>query len=108
MHHCDERLPTSELKSLFPAFKWPDTMPDKDTVWHPTGRETEDEMVARAAKGLAIIMDHARDDVCECSPLLWPRGMGLGAGGSEMSRYTQRKGQPDQAQIRTIVGAART
>lgn len=51
---------------LFRAFKWPDTMPDKDTVWRPTGRETEDEMVARAGKGLAIIVDSCRDeDVCE-------------------------------------------
>ncbi|BEJ18104.1 hypothetical protein CspHIS471_0703810 [Cutaneotrichosporon sp. HIS471] len=63
VHHCDERLGKSELMKMFPAFMWPDNMPDKDTVWRPTGRETEDEMVARAGEGLQIIMDSARDDV---------------------------------------------
>ncbi|GMK59994.1 hypothetical protein CspeluHIS016_0902110 [Cutaneotrichosporon spelunceum] len=63
VHHCDERLAKSELMKLFPAFMWPTSMPEKDTVWRPTGRETEDEMIARAAEGLTIIMDSARDDV---------------------------------------------
>lgn len=66
MHVCDQRLSKSELMPMFRAFKWPDSMPDKDTVWHPTGRETEEEMVARARQGLAIIMDSCgADDVCE-------------------------------------------
>lgn len=34
-------------------------------MWSPTGRETEDEMVARAGRGLAIVMDKSWDDTCE-------------------------------------------
>lgn len=73
MHHCDERLPKSELEVLFPSFDFPASMPEEDTVWRPKsvrGRETEDEMVARAGRGLAILMDHLRDeDRCECAEL---------------------------------------
>lgn len=57
-----------ELKQLFPSYDWPLGMPDDDTVWHPTGRETEDEMVARAGRGLAIVMDQCHEDTCA----LWP------------------------------------
>ncbi|RSH77721.1 uncharacterized protein EHS24_003288 [Apiotrichum porosum] len=65
VHHCDERLPTSQLKALFPTFTFPSSMPEEDTVWRPLsvrGRETEDEMVARAGRGLAILMDSLRDE----------------------------------------------
>jgi len=69
VHHCDERLPLRELRPLFPSFTFPATSPDDDLVWRPKsvrGRETEDEMVARAGKGLAIVMDMCTDDdVCE-------------------------------------------
>lgn len=61
VHECDKRLTLTELRALFPHFTFPDG-PDEDTVWRPTGRETEDEMVARARRGLDILFDLAQDD----------------------------------------------
>lgn len=64
VHECDKRLTLTELRALFPHFTFPDD-PDEDTVWKPLsvrGRETEDEMVARAGRGLEILFDLAKDD----------------------------------------------
>lgn len=44
---------------------FPDSMTEEDTIWQPTGRETEAEMVARAGRGLAIVMQLSGDDTCE-------------------------------------------
>lgn len=64
VHECDKRLTLTELRALFPHFAFPEG-PDEDSVWQPLsarGRETEDEMVARAAVGLAKLFDLATDD----------------------------------------------
>lgn len=64
VHECDKRLTLTELRALFPHFTFP-LEPDEDTVWKPIsvrGRETEDEMVARAGRGLEILFDMAQED----------------------------------------------
>lgn len=64
VHACDKRLTLTELRALFPHFTFPEA-PDEDTVWKPIsvrGRETEDEMVARAGRGLEILFDMAQED----------------------------------------------
>lgn len=61
VHECDKRLTLTELRALFPHYTFP-AGPDEDTVWKPTGRETEDEMVARAGRGLEILFDMAQND----------------------------------------------
>ncbi|RHY91314.1 hypothetical protein DYB37_002416 [Aphanomyces astaci] len=47
VHTCDKRRPTASLEADFPHIDWSRIEPNVDILWHPSHRETTDEIHAR-------------------------------------------------------------
>ncbi|KZT59347.1 phosphoglycerate mutase [Calocera cornea HHB12733] len=57
MHTCDKRSPKRTIQERFPTFSIEEGFTEEDELWKPDYRETEGEMVVRAARGLDKIME---------------------------------------------------
>jgi len=55
-HTCDKRSPKRIIAERFPTFSFEEGFTEEDELWTVDHRETEEEMVVRAAKGLDKIM----------------------------------------------------
>ncbi|KZS97486.1 phosphoglycerate mutase-like protein [Sistotremastrum niveocremeum HHB9708] len=59
VHTCDKRLPKSILASAFPNFDFLEPMEEEDVLWDPDHRESEEELVARIAKGFEQVVEQS-------------------------------------------------
>lgn len=56
----------SELKSVFPEFKFPDSLDEEDLLWDPVKIESEEHLITRTRTVLQEIIDHSQSSRCEC------------------------------------------
>ncbi|EJU02987.1 phosphoglycerate mutase-like protein [Dacryopinax primogenitus] len=57
MHTCDKRSPKRTIAERFPTFDFEEGFAEEDELWLTHQRETEEEMIIRAARGLDKIME---------------------------------------------------
>ena len=65
---CNARSSLTDLKAMFPDFIFPATLTEEDEVWQPEsvrGRETRDELFARAKAALDECIKISEGDTCQ-------------------------------------------